>query len=57
MRASALARGSAVCLVLLSSACAAEVLKSGPQPGDDVPGPFHVLNVTGPSAGQKNCQI
>jgi hypothetical protein len=30
-------------------------LKSGPQVGATVPGPFHPLNVTGKSAGQKNC--
>src|SRR5581483_543635 len=31
------------------------VLKSGPQAGDRVPGPFHPLNVTGPNAGEKFC--
>src|ERR1051325_9384758 len=30
-------------------------LKSGPQAGKDVPGPFHPLNVTGESAGKKAC--
>jgi hypothetical protein len=30
-------------------------LKSGPQEGQKVPGPFHPLNVTGESAGQKAC--
>lgn len=30
-------------------------LKSGPQTGDEVPGPFHPLNVTGSSAGKKAC--
>jgi hypothetical protein len=34
---------------------AAEPIKSGPQVGDDVPGPFHPLNVTGAKAGEKNC--
>ena len=29
--------------------------KSGPGVGQDVPGPFHPLNVTGESAGQKAC--
>ena len=28
---------------------------SGPKVGEDVPGPFHPLNVTGESAGQKAC--
>ncbi len=35
-------------------AMAAE-LKSGPQAGDKLPGPFHPLNVNGEKAGQKNC--
>jgi hypothetical protein len=30
-------------------------VKSGPQTGDSVPGPFHPLNVNGDSAGKKNC--
>ena len=30
-------------------------VKSGPQVGKDVPGPFHPLNVTGESAGKKAC--
>ena len=34
---------------------AAEQLKSGPQVGEDVPGPFHPLNVTGEDAGKKAC--
>jgi hypothetical protein len=32
-----------------------EVLKSGPQVGQTVPGPFHPLNVTGAYAGEKHC--
>jgi hypothetical protein len=40
---------------LVAGAMAAESLKSGPQVGDDVPGPFHPLNVTGPNAGEKFC--
>ncbi len=39
-----------------SFAMAAE-LKSGPQAGDKIPGPFHPLNVTGASAGKKNCLV
>ena len=35
-------------------ALAAE-LKSGPQAGETVPGPFHPFNVTGEDAGQKQC--
>jgi len=30
-------------------------LKSGPQAGQEVPGPFHPLNVTGSNAGKKAC--
>jgi hypothetical protein len=30
-------------------------LKSGPQVGDKVPGPFHPTNVTGKFAGEKHC--
>jgi len=30
-------------------------LKSGPQLGQDVPGPFHPLNVTGEKKGEKAC--
>lgn len=30
-------------------------LKSGPQIGQEVPGPFHPLNINGAKAGQKNC--
>ena len=57
MRSMPLVRASAALLLLFGSALAATPVKSGPQPGDDIPGPFHVLNVTGPSAGEKNCQI
>jgi hypothetical protein len=39
----------------LGSVVAAEGLKSGPQNGEKVPGPFHVMNVTGESAGEKAC--
>ena len=31
------------------------VVKSGPKVGEDVPGPFHPLNVTGESKGKKAC--
>lgn len=37
-----------------SLAVAAEI-KSGPQAGEKVPGPFHPLNVNGESAGEKAC--
>ncbi len=41
--------------LVASTALAAETLKSGPQVGEDVPGPFHPLNINGAKAGQKNC--
>jgi hypothetical protein len=42
--------------VAAGSLLAAE-LKSGPQVGDSIPGPFHPLNVTGPFAGKKQCLV
>jgi hypothetical protein len=45
-----------LCVALLTSfGSADEALKSGPQVGAQVPGPFHPLNVTGAMAGKKNC--
>jgi hypothetical protein len=35
----------------------AEELKSGPQVGQKIPGPFHPLNVTSKHAGKKFCQV
>jgi hypothetical protein len=32
-------------------------LRSGPQPGQWIGGPFNPLNVTGPQAGYKTCQV
>jgi hypothetical protein len=44
-------------IVLLAGGLfAAEGLKSGPQNGEKVPGPFEPLNVTGEMAGKKCCQ-
>lgn len=37
------------------SAQPGSALKSGPEVGKEVPGPFHPLNVTGESAGKKAC--
>jgi hypothetical protein len=42
-------------LALTSVLVAAEPLKSGPQVGEKVPGPFEPLNINGSKAGQKNC--
>ena len=39
----------------LGGAVAAADLKSGPQAGEKVPGPFHPLNVNGEDAGKKAC--
>lgn len=44
-------------VALLSGGIAlAGSVKSGPQAGEKVPGPFKVLNVTGPEAGKTSCQ-
>jgi hypothetical protein len=42
-------------VALVASVAFAAGLKSGPQVGAEVPGPFHPLNVTGPDAGEKVC--
>lgn len=50
-----------VCALIAGSALVATgvyaggALKSGPQVGAEVPGPFHPLNVTGEHAGKKAC--
>ena len=50
--------GASLAAALLAyGAFAAETLKSGPQPGDAVGVPFHVLNINGDDAGKKNCQV
>jgi hypothetical protein len=41
--------------LMVGSGLAGDSLKSGPQVGKKVPGPFHPLNVTGDQAGQKFC--
>lgn len=47
----------AVALVLVagSTLIAADAVKSGPQVGQKVPGPFHPLNVNGEFANEKHC--
>src|SRR6266404_4518474 len=42
-------------LVSLGLASAAEPLKSGPQAGMELPGPFHPFHVNGENAGEKAC--
>jgi hypothetical protein len=44
-------------MLLIGGVMAAESLKSGPQVGTRVPGPFNPLNVTGDNAGTKTCQV
>jgi hypothetical protein len=46
---------SAAVIVALGSVVFAADLKSGPQSGEKVPGPFHPLNINGDSAGKKAC--
>ncbi len=51
-----LAFAAVLSLVLFAGfASAEEAVKSGPQVGATVPGPFHPLNVTGDKAGEKFC--
>lgn len=45
----------AVLALAVTGLVAAADLKSGPQAGQDVPGPFHPLNVTGENANEKHC--
>ena len=43
-------------LTLLAGAVvAAGTIKSGPQVGEELAGPFHPLNINGAKAGEKNC--
>ena len=50
-------RQLAACTIAVAFAVAVQAaeLKSGPQPGEKVPGPFAPLNINGPAAGEKNC--
>jgi hypothetical protein len=43
--------------LVASATLAGDALKSGPQVGQQVPGPFNPLNVTGSQAGKKFCQV
>ena len=56
MRVGLFFSGTVGCLVMgLWAVMAAGTVKSGPQVGAKVPGPFSPLNVTGPDAGKKSC--
>jgi hypothetical protein len=35
----------------------AQAPRSGPQVGDEIPGAFNPLNITGPDAGARRCQV
>ncbi len=43
--------------LVVGGGLAGGALKSGPQVGQRIPGPFHPTNVTGKSAGQKHCLV
>lgn len=46
-----------VAVALAAGTALAEGLKSGPQVGDSIPGPFHPMNVTGADAGKARCLV
>src|SRR3954454_808239 len=52
-----LAAAAVVCFAaaLIVTSLQAAGIKSGPQVGEKVPGPFHPLNINGEKAGEKNC--
>jgi len=57
MKLRSAASASLAVMLLVGGVMAAEALKSGPQIGDKVPGPFNVMNCNGPQAGKSNCQV
>lgn len=46
-----------IALLTVSVVVADEALKSGPEVGKNIPGPFHPLNLTGAKADEKNCLV
>jgi hypothetical protein len=48
-------RACMVALLITIPVLATGTVKSGPQAGEKVPGPFEPFNVTGPDAGKKAC--
>jgi hypothetical protein len=46
---------AAAVVAVLGGAVVAADIKSGPQAGQTVPGPFHPLNINGEDAGKKAC--
>src|SRR5436309_3184109 len=55
MRTQHLLAAALIVVFALGVVVAAETVKSGPQVGQQVPGPFHPLNINGEAAGQKQC--
>ena len=47
----------ALVALAVAGVTAGEALKSGPAVGTNIGTPFHPLNVTGSSAGKKNCLV
>ena len=46
-----------IAVLAAAGAVAGDSLKSGPPVGQNIPGPFHPLNVTGAKAGEKHCLV
>ena len=44
-------------VALVAGFAVAAEIKSGPQPGEKIPGPFSPLNVNGDDAGEKRCLV
>jgi hypothetical protein len=44
-------------LALVAGLAGAAEVKSGPQPGEKIPGPFNPLNINGEDAGEKRCLV
>src|SRR5260221_5065473 len=58
MRRCSLAFSVVVASLSCSMACfAAEAIKSGPQPGETLAGPFHCLNINGEHARNLHCLV
>ncbi len=57
MRSRMLMGAFAVAALAVTGVVADDALKSGPQEGKNIPGPFHPLNLTGSQAGKKHCLV
>jgi len=44
-------------VALVAGLAVAAEIKSGPQVGEKIPGPFSPLNINGPTAGEKQCLV